>query len=152
MSYKYFIDKIEDSHAFISRMTFIAAELGREERLSEIIEDFQSEEPKNICKILNWRDAEEVHESIKSEIDDNSFVWFMSQHSRDGFLAEISIPICSNFSFREDGTPSSWLCSNGYCRIEWIYADTIGELAEKVIEIGGRTFDEFVKEAKETMA
>lgn len=149
--YKYLYKKLEQAHgATIENLIFLPNELCRENP-SDPFEEFQEQSEAKICETLGWRKDEDVFKAIQNytEDKDESFALFLYENDKHGFLAECYFPECSNFRFPEgEKEPSSWSLHKGICRIEWLYADSIGELIEKIIEKSDKLFDESVKKEK----
>jgi len=68
-------------------------------------------------------------ENNKHIDDPDELIEFLSEHGKYGFLAEIQIPIRSNF------TEGCYSCSWAFCESRFIYADYMEELVEKAINI-----------------
>lgn len=132
---KYLYEKIEQTKggAYIENLVFLANEACRE-RQSETFEDFTELETKEIAKILGWNDKKETLELIESEIKDECLSGLLLRHDKTGFIAECHMPECSSFIFKGENKdiPSSWSVNGGICTVFWIYADSIGELVEKL--------------------
>ena len=132
---KYLFKKIEQAHSsYFENLIFIANEVCRE-RQSEAFEEFTELEPAEISKILDWSDTEEVYKMIADEIEEKSLSGFLLQHKRTGFLAECRMPEHSRFMFNEgEERPCGCSVHPGITQVFWIYADSIGELVEKLEE------------------
>jgi histidyl-tRNA synthetase len=149
MIYKHLRDKIEDSHASINKITMIAMEASSsryEESNSEIMEEFYEEGLEVVCNTLDWKNDDKTIEMVESELEEVPLAHLMFKNNKGGFLAEVLTPLHVRFSFVE-GTdkPSSWGYNNSVHSIEWVYADTIDELSDKVIEAGKKHFEEDMK-------
>lgn len=132
---KYLFKKIEQAHSsYFENLIFIANEVCREKQ-SESFEEFTELEPAEIAKILGWNDKEETLSLIESEVKDETLVGLLLRYDMTGFLAECRMPEHSRFMFNE-GEERPWSCSvhPGICRVFWIYAESIGELVEKLEE------------------
>ncbi|MFC4688630.1 hypothetical protein ACFO4P_16940 [Epilithonimonas pallida] len=144
---KYLFRKLEQAHsAYIENLIFIPSEVIRD-RPSHSFQDFQELDCEKICETLNWRKEKDVFEIIKENIEDSSLASSILNNKQTGFLAECYFPECSNFYVPEGSdTPTAWSVSGGICRIEWLYADSIGELVEKILEKSESIFEETFKE------
>lgn len=71
-------------------------------------------------------------------------------HDKFGFLAECSFNIPQKFSFREDGSFQS--CSNS-CSFYpfYVYAESMDELLDKVLNEDGKIFDKETAKARKEM-
>ncbi|MDM1033799.1 hypothetical protein HXZ91_04810 [Myroides odoratimimus] len=143
--YKYLREKQDKAiGAFIESLIFVSNEYVFD-RPSEVFEEFTELDKSEICKVLDWRDEEDVHESISNEMEGN-LAWFMCKHERSGFLAKCCFPDTSRYKFNDKGETISYQVHTGICRVEWIYADTIHELIDKLVDQAKTIFDESVKE------
>jgi len=147
---KYLQKRLEQAHLDpkIERLIFITAEAMRGESTSDDFDDFMNEDTEDIRKVLGWRDDEKVRALIDGAVEDKELAYTMCSNNRDGFLAEVNFDIPRNMRFKEDGTPLGWT-RGGMYRVCWIYADSIGELVEKIIEKDEEEYNSFVKTAKE---
>lgn len=130
---KYLYKKIEQAHgAYFENLIFIANEVCRE-KTSEAMEEFESLELSEICKVLGWRDEKEVHDIMTSELEDGGLSGMLLRNDVTGFIAECYMPECSNFRTEEGKErPSSWSVHGGIYQVFWIYAESIGELVDKL--------------------
>lgn len=146
---KYLFKKIEQSHgAYFENLILIANEVCRE-RQSESFEEFSELEPAEIAKVLGWNSEKTTYELIENEIKDEGLSSLLLRYDMTGFLAECRVPECSNFRFDKDiERPCSWSVHNGICTVFWIYAESIGELVEKLEEKAEDFFIEAVKKSK----
>lgn len=89
----------------------------------------------------------------KREYDsyEGSLSELLFDHDKFGFLAECSFNIPQKFSFREDGSFQS--CSNS-CSFYpfYIYAESMDELLDKVIEEDVRMFEKEANKARKEMS
>lgn len=146
---KYLMKRIEEAHLspVIDNLVFVTAEAMRGEDLSQAFEDFTNNDTDDIIKSLGWKDSEDVRKLIESEIEDKSLAYTMTKYGRDGFLAEVLFDEPRGMRFNEKGEPSSWAAGGVYWNY-WIYADSIGELIEKIIEKDEELFKQAIEEAK----
>ena len=146
---KYLFNKIEQAHgAYFENLTFIANEVCRE-RQSDSFEEFTELEPAEIAKILGWNDKKETLSLIESEIKDESLSGLLLRYDMTGFLAQCMMPECLDFRFEEGKErPCSWSVHGGICRIFWIYAESIGELVEKLEQKSEDLFLEAVNKSR----
>lgn len=148
--YKYLYDKLEQTKggATINGLVFIPSEALRESK-SEVFEDFTELEDEEICEVLNWKAEKFVFDMIRDE--DSSLALSMLENNKAGFLAECHFPECGGFYFAEGSSePSAWSVHRNICRIEWIYADSMGELVDKMMTISDRLFDEAVTASRKS--
>lgn len=144
--YKYLSDLLEDSAgAEVESLTLIAAEVLRDHP-SDAFEDFMREDAEDICKALGW--IKDASEEVENECEDEALAGMMVRNHRDGLLAEVNFPVHHDFRFREDGSWSSCMSSSGYCEVEWVYADTIGELGYKIHAIAEAKMKDWIEEER----
>ena len=151
---KYLFKKIEQTQggAYFENLIFIANEVCREKQ-SEEFEEFTELEPAEIAKILGWNDKPDTLSLIKYEIKDESLSGLLLRYDVTGFLAECRMPECSNFKFKEGKEePCSWSVHSGICLVFWIYAESIGELVEKLNEKAQELFLEAVEKSKTSIS
>ena len=147
---KYLYNKIEQTNsAYFENIIFMANEMNRESE-SESFGEFQNLKPLEITKILGWNNKEETLKLIKESIKEKEFASLLFRYDITGFLAECHFPECSNFKFYDDKEkPSSWSVHSGICRIEWVYAESIGELVEKLFSKSEDIFKESYEKDKQ---
>jgi hypothetical protein len=139
---KYLFKKIEQTKggAYFENLILIANEVCKS-KPSEMFEEFTELEPIEIAKVLGWNDKKETLKFIKDSIKDEEFAHTLLQHDMTGFLAECRMPECSNFKFTEGKEkPTSWSVHGGICTIFYVYAESIGELVEKLKEESEKLF------------
>lgn len=145
---KYLFKKLEQAHGVtINQLGFIAAELCKE-RFSDVFECFFELKPKEIAKVLGWKEEEEIYQWIEEEIEGETFVQFLYNHDCTGFIAECYFPEHSNFRFKEDGRFSSCSVHSGINTVFWVYAESIGELIEKICLRSQELFNEQMEDFK----
>lgn len=147
---EYLYKKIEQTKggAYFENLIFIANEVAMQNQ-SESFEEFTELEPTEIATVLGWNQEESTLKLIQDEIEDESLAGLLLRYDRTGFLAECRMPSCSNFRFSKGKkTPSSWSAHGGICRVFWIYADSIGELVEKLQEKTEAYFLEDIEDYK----
>jgi hypothetical protein len=145
---KYLFKKIEQAHgAYFENLIFIANEVCRE-RQSEAFEEFTELKPAEIAKVLGWNDKAETYSLIEEEIEDKSLAGLLLRYDMTGFLSECRMPEHSAFTFNSDGEFSSCSVHNGICTVFWIYAESIGELVEKLEEKAEELFLEAIEKSK----
>lgn len=150
---KYLMERLNEEArgAFINGLTFIGSDATRtDENITDVLENFMDNDTSTICKTLDWRDEEDVHESIESNMKDKSFLQMLHRNDRNGLIAEVHYPKHYDFTFKEDhegNLKSSGSCtySDWNCRLSWVYADSMGELIDKII----KKSDEFYNEQKD---
>lgn len=133
---KYLFNKIEQAHsAYFENLIFIANEVCRE-RQSEAFEEFTELEPIEIAKVLGWNTKDTTLKMIEESIKEKEFASTLLQYDLTGFIAECHLPHHSRFMFN-DGEERPWGSSVhcGTLRVAWVYAESIGELVEKLEEV-----------------
>ena len=147
MVYKHLMEKIEGSHSYVNRLTLVALEActprSDNAKNSEMLEDFLDS---NFKKTLGWKEDRDTEDLIENELEESSLAWIMFKNDRGGFLAEVYTPLCENFSYA-DNKPSSWRINGSTMDIDWVYADTLDELSDKIVEVGEKNFKRFMEEA-----
>jgi len=148
---KYLSDKLETtSGAYIDELCIIASEIFKPGK-SDVIEDFENQPFEKVCNVLDWQNNEKVHNLIKNAIDDEdeSLAILMHQNRKNGFLATVHFPKCSDFHFiNNEKEPKRWQVSQGVCTIAYIYADCIAELFDKIVAQSEIYFEQAIE--KET--
>lgn len=151
MLYKHLVAKIDDCHAQVDRITLVALEASNskneEGRNSDFMECFLDDGLENICKVLDWNNDKDTLESIEAHIDDNGLAYLMFSHGKGGYLAEIGTPNCNNFSYKDE-KPTSWQVITNIQSMNWLYADTLDELSDKIVAVGEENFKRFIEEDK----
>lgn len=148
---KYLFKKIEQTKggAYFENLILIANEVCRN-KPSETFEEFTQLEPSEITKVLGWNDEKSTLKIIEDSIEEEEFAHMLLQQDKTGFLAECRMPECSNFRFTEGREkPTSWSVHGGICSIFWVYAESIGELVEKIIDESEKLF---IKQAEDYKA
>lgn len=148
---KYLTKRLEEAHLSpkIENLIFVTAEAMRGESPSDGFQEFMDEDTDDIIKTLGWNETGEVKKLIESEVEDKSLAFLMTQNGRDGFLAEVHFEEMRNIRFNE-GNVSSW-SSGGVHYVHWIYAHTVGELVEKIIEKDEEEYKEMVEKARKAI-
>ena len=147
---EYLFKKIEQTHggAYFENLILIANEACRD-KPSETLKEFTHLEPIEIAKVLGWNDKESTLKIIEDSIEEDEFSHKLLQYNMTGFLAECRMPECSNFSFKLGRKkPISWSVHGGICSIFWVYAESIGELVEKLKEEAEELFYKQVEDYK----
>jgi hypothetical protein len=146
---KYLYNKIDQAHgAFIEEMIFIANELCKDSK-HDLFDDFEKTlETEEILTTLDWVICEKNIKLIEENKQDGELITLMYNAGKTGFLAECHFPECANFTFNEKGEPISWSVRSGICKVEYLYADSIGELVEKLVEASNDLFEEAVEKEK----
>ncbi len=133
---KYLYEKIEQAHsAYFENLIFLSSEFCRE-NMSDTFEEFTELEPIEIAKVLGWNTKEETLQLIKDNVEEKELSSLLFQNNMTGFLAECHLPHHSKFMFN-DGQERPWgsTVHCGTLRVEWIYAESIGELVEKLEDV-----------------
>lgn len=133
---KYLFNKIEQAHsAYFENLIFIANEVCREGQ-SEAFEEFTELEPTEIAKVLGWNEKESTLKMIEESIKEKEFETLLLQQDITGFIAECHLPHHSKFMFKEgEERPYGSSVHCGSLRVAWVYAESIGELVEKLEEV-----------------
>ncbi len=133
--YKYITEKLSDNALSAPNICLIAFEMCKDEH-SEVLEDFLSRSAVEICQVLGWKNNEKNKALIESSIDEEDFVGLLYRNNRTGFLANVLLPVCDRVSIDEEtGEPNAWHYSAGLYKVDFVYADTVGEVTEKVISL-----------------
>lgn len=150
---KYLMKRLEEANLSprIENFVFVTAEAMRGESPSDTFQEFMDEDTDDIIKTLGWKETDEVKKMIESEVEDKSLAFLMIQNARDGFLAEVQFEEMRNIRFDEAGNVQSW-SSGGVYYVHWIYAHTVGELVEKILEKDEEEYKEMVEKAKKDLA
>jgi hypothetical protein len=146
---KYLFKKIEQAHsAYFENLIFIANEVCREKQ-SESFEEFTELEPIEIAKILGWNEKESTLKMIEESVKEKEFSTLLLQNDITGFIAECHLPHHSKFMFN-DGEERPWGSSVhcGTLRVAWVYAESIGELVEKLEEKADKLYIESYEKEK----
>lgn len=150
---KYLFNKIEQAHsAYFENLIFIANEVCRE-RQSEAFEEFTELEPAEIAKVLGWNDKESTLKMIEESIKEKEFSSTLLQYDLTGFIAECHLPHHSNFMFNK-GEERPWGSSVhcGTLRVAWVYAESIGELVEKLEEVAENFYVESYEKERSALS
>lgn len=144
--YKFLTKKLEESKGVhIEDVVLIAFAVNNQSE-NYLLEDFGSMEFSKICKTLNWKDEEEVHNLIAEEIEvGGNIAGLMYRYNSSGFLAKVHIEIPTLLNSKSDKPRFSY--SEGYCRIEYVYAGTLAELVDKALKIGAEVNELEIKKA-----
>ena len=70
---------------------------------------------------------------IEGYLNDGEIIQMFLDHGLYGYVAELYLPCHSDFSFHEDGSFSGCSVHSSDCIIEYVYAETIEELLNKVM-------------------
>lgn len=136
------VNRFEQAYdAKIEKLYWIAGSLDNHD-LRSIIEDDMSEKDFEKCfpKIFN-------SEYYKQYRDDNEILQAFVDFNYFGLFAEVYVPKCENFSFK-NGKPVSWSSSGGISRIEYVYAENLEDLMKEIELSGKKVFDDCVKSEK----
>lgn len=150
MNNKYLFEKLEQSHGVtVEGLVLVAFETLKDERLSSAFEEFTENEPLKICEVLGWKtNDEKLFKIIEDRIEEKSFAVMMYENDYDGFLAEIHIPEHDSFLFDEKGKVWASSVHPGCCRVEWVYAASIGELTDKIVDKTEEVYQEYLENFK----
>ena len=148
MSNKYLYEKIDQAHgAFIYEMIFIANEICKDSK-HDLLNDFKDLDTEEILTTLDWLICKKNIKLIEENKQDGELITLMLNANKTGFLAECHFPQCYNITLNEKGEPRSWGVRSSVCKIEYLYADSIGELVEKLANTSSDLFDEAVEKEK----
>jgi len=150
---KYLFKKIEQAHgAFFEDLILIANEICKESQ-SETFEEFTELEPKRICKVLGWNQKKETIKLIEDSIKDKEFITNIFHYGHTGFIAKCHLPHHSDFRFKE-GESEPWASSvhSGICRVDWVYAESIGELVDKLEKLAEDFYVESYKKEQTSVS
>lgn len=148
---RYLMKRLEEAHLSprIENFVFVTAEAMRGESPSDGFQEFMDNDTDDIIKTLGWKETDEVKKLIESEVEDKSLAFLMTQNDRDGFLAEVHFEEMRNIRFNE-GHVSSW--SSGVVHyVHWIYAHSVGELVENILEKDEEEYKEMVEKARKAI-
>jgi len=150
MNNKYLFEKLEQAHGVtVERLVLVAYELLKDERFSRAFEEFTENEPLKICEVLGWKTTDEkLFKIIEERIEEKSFALMMYENDYDGFIAEIHIPEHDGFKFDDKGEVWASSVHPGCCRVEWVYAATIGELTDKIVDKAEEVYQEYLSDFK----
>ncbi len=84
-------------------------------------------------------------EHIQEYLDDNDVLTLFMDENKFGFIAEIHIPECSNFSYNKNGDPKYWTVQPAICYIEHVYAETPEELLAETEKVAKTVFQKYLK-------
>ena len=120
---------------------FHIASMGGNSEMDSFLENMDFGDFHSFMPSLTKREYDSYGDSLSELLFD---------YDKFGFLAECSFNIPQEFSFREDGTFKS--CSNS-CSFYpfYIYAESMGELLDRVIEEDERMFEKEVNKARKEM-
>lgn len=150
---KYLFNKIEQAHSsYFENLIFIANEVCRDKQ-SEPFEEFTQLETTEIAKVLGWNTKDTTLKMIEESIKEKEFASTLLQYDLTGFIAECHLPHHSRFMFN-DGEERPW-CSSVHCgilRVAWVYAESIGELVEKLEEKAEELYIESYEKEKSKLS
>lgn len=121
------------------------------EKLYWIAASIDCSDLKNLFEEMDTKYLQKYFPKIVDEIDSIDRYEFrekLLEMGKFGFIAEIHIPIASDFIFNEKGEPSAWSSNRGCSRVEYVYAETSELLLEEIVSAAEITFREFVEKAK----
>lgn len=124
----------------INRLFHIASMSGSSE-MDSFLEDMDFEDYRSFMPSLTKRE----YDSYEGSLDELLFDYY-----KFGFLAECSFNIPQKFSFREDGSFQSCSSSCSFYPF-YVYAESMDELLDKVIEEDERMFEKEINKARKEM-
>ncbi len=146
--YKYLTEKLSDSAISAPNICLIAFEMCRDTH-SEVLDSFLRRQAGEICQVLGWENNEKNKELVESYIDEGDFVGLLYRNNRTGFLADVLLPVCDRITVDEEtGEPKAWHYSSGLYKGYFVYADTVGELTEKVISLQEKYLEDCLTEQR----
>ena len=122
--------KLSETRSIVDDMVFIAFE-AEKNRPSDLIEEFQELEPLEIANVMDWKKDEKSLSHIEGGVEDYdyNFAVFLFQHGRTGFLARVHTPS------RKKVDEGIHLYSNSIFTVNYVYADSLCELVDKIAHI-----------------
>lgn len=117
------IERHTDFQAFIDDMP--------QEQFEKLFPDIASSEYYN-----EWLESQELVQAL-------------FDYRKLGYIAEIHIPKHTNFTFKLDGSPSSWSSNSGYCEIHYVYGNTPEELLQQIEKTSEECFQASIIKFKE---
>lgn len=150
----YLYNKIEQAKggACFQHLIFLPNEICKDQ-ISETFEEFTKLDSREIAKVIGWNTKEETLEFIKEKVEEKELLLSLMQHDKTGFLAQCSMADCTDFRFKEGkGNPVSWKESGGITYIFWVYAESIAEIVEKLIEESDKLFFDMIKSFKKNQS
>jgi len=139
MIHNKFLERFEQMNgAYIEELYWIAGSMDKTS-LKELLDNFSYDDFKKIFPGLTL---------TKSEYNDywssDEILRLFIDYDKLGLLAKIHIPVCDKFRY-DNNNPISWSVNNGHCRIEYVYAETLEELINKIKKVSENLFKEFIK-------
>jgi hypothetical protein len=127
--------KAQAQGAIINRLCLLGFETAKGTD-SPILQDFSCLPFAQLCQVLKFRNEEDVHQYLSNAIQQSTLGSFLATRAnRTGFLAEIYVPQKHELRISVAGiTIGTSTYSDGYV-VQWVYANTLGEITDKVIEI-----------------
>lgn len=144
---KYLMTRMEKAHLNprIENLIFLTFEAFQLEYLNLAFQEFCSQTPGEIAKILGWCEDKKILDLIEDGINDKSLIFHLIQQDRDGFLAKVKYQGMRNIEFKENKI-YSWSSVEEY-NVHWIYAHTVGELVEKILKVDEEEYQNMITEA-----
>ena len=131
------VTRFEQAHGVkIEKMFWIAGSI-ENSSLNDLIADMDDKQFKNCFpEILNVK------------VYEKDFLQALIDYDKFGIVAEILIPIANSFKYSSDGTLLGWSSSGGYCRIDYVYAETLELLLNEIEKSADKHFEDFKKKDK----
>lgn len=120
------------------------------ERLFWIAGSIENIDLRDMLNEMNTPDLKSCFpEIVKSEYfddyqNDDQMIQALIDFKMFGFIAEVSIPECFNFKYKNN-KPVSWSVSGGIRRVKYVYAETTDILLGFIEQTAKEVFDSFVK-------
>lgn len=148
--YKYLMKRLEEANLDprVENLVFIPAEALRGEYASDAFNEFMENDTETILQALEFNNTESTQEMIDVYIEEKTLSSFLVRNQRAGFLARVLFSKPSRLYFDKQGEVAGWDL-RGVSSVHWIYADSIGELVEKIIDTDKQIFDNAIKNAKQ---
>lgn len=132
------LDRLDEANRVqISKLYWIAGSIENEE-LDELLGEMDNSTWEKLFPEIHSHPLFRFHQKMES------FLMLLLDFKKLGFLAMLSIPECTNFTYK-DGEPSSWRVNAGISRLEYVYAETTDELLMEIEKCSKEVFQEYVK-------
>lgn len=140
MTNKYFWEQLNDVEVKIDKLFWIALSEDNSD-LKDLLENI----PEKDWAIL----IPEVYndKQFKVFFKEDELIDLLKDKDKFGFIAEIHVPVCDNFSFIK-GKPTSWSSSFGRCQVRYAYGEDRASLFDSIRLQVDAAFAYFVEKAK----
>lgn len=129
----------------------------RIEKLFWIASQMEESDLKDFLEYLTDKEWKELFPEIKQDkyfkeyLDNEDYLQLLCDYDKFGLLAEINIPECDNFQYK-NGKPVSWSVHSGCCRIIYAYGETLEELVQQIEKKSQKMFKKYLEKDKHTTA